>query len=86
MRWSFPFSRDITLTGYPYDKKKTTAVLTLINEDSGYRLNNVIWIHKRIAKMKSEMSLDEFLELTYNITINGGKVGWKYWLLYRWKW
>ena len=63
-------NQEIVLTGYPYDKKKTTAVLTLINEDEGYKINNIIWIHKRIAKMKSKMSLDEFLELTYKISRN----------------
>jgi hypothetical protein len=65
---------EITLTGYPYDKEKTTAVLTLINEDEGYKINNIIWIHRRIAKMKSKMSLDEFLELTYKISLNSVKV------------
>lgn len=64
---------EIVLTGYPFDRKKTTAVLCLINEDKGYKINNIIWIHKKIGKMKSKMSLDVFLELVYKISRNNVK-------------
>lgn len=63
----------ISLTGYPYIKEDTTAVLTLIDSEKGFSKNNIIWIHRDIAEMKSTMSLDRFLELSYKVTINNGK-------------
>lgn len=63
----------IILTGYPYVKENTTAVLTLIDNNGGFTKENIIWIHKDVAEMKSSMSLDRFLELSYKVTINNGK-------------
>jgi hypothetical protein len=53
-------SLDIGLFGYPYDKDKTTATLTLINPDGDYDKSNIIWVHKDIAKMKGNLHLNEF--------------------------
>ena len=64
---------EISFSGYPYDKEKTTAVLTQINQDKGYDKTNIIWIHRDVAEMKSTMSLDRFLEVAYKVTLNSGK-------------
>ena len=64
---------DITLSGYPYSKEKTSAVLTLINQNKSYNKTNIIWIHSDVAEMKSTMSLDKFLEIAYKVTLNSGK-------------
>lgn len=64
---------DISFSGYPYNKERTTAVLTQINQDKGYDKTNIIWIHRDVAEMKSTMSLDRFLEVAYKVTLNSGK-------------
>lgn len=52
---------DIQLSGYPYDREKTTAALVKIDMNKPFTLDNSMWIHKDIAKMKSDLSLEKFL-------------------------
>jgi len=56
-------SFEISLSGYPYNKEKTNAVLCLIDMDLGYTKDNIIWCDNDIAKMKGDMSLNRFLFL-----------------------
>lgn len=60
-------SLDIGLFGYPYDKEKTTATLVLINPDGVCDKNNVMWVHKDLAKMKGNLHLNEFKFLVSKI-------------------
>jgi len=57
----------IELTGYPYDKNKTTAILSLIKPELGFVKDNVMWIHKNVAKLKGDMDKDQFMEIIYEI-------------------
>jgi len=63
----FISNKEIILTGYPYNKKETTAILSLIIPHIGYVIDNIIWIHKDIAKLKGELSYKELLNIVYEI-------------------
>ena len=53
----------IVLTGYPYDKEKTTARLSLVEPEIGYVHYNIIWIHRDIEKLKGNLSKYSLLKL-----------------------
>lgn len=52
---------DIVLTGYPYDREKTTAELITNDDSNGYNFNNSIWVHKDISCMMKKISYDKFM-------------------------
>lgn len=61
---------DIILTGYPYDKNRTSATLITINPNLGYVKENIQWVHKNVAKMKGKLTLNELIDIAYHITVN----------------
>lgn len=48
-------------TGKRLDRTKHTASLDRINNDVGYVVGNLQWIHKTINKMRREYSIDEYI-------------------------
>ena len=60
----------INFSGYPHDSKETNAVLSLIDTEVEFTLDNIQWLDKSIAKMKGKMNNDNFIELIYLITSN----------------
>lgn len=63
-------NRKICLTGYPYDKEKTTAVLSLIEPERGFVKDNIVWLHKDVANIKRNLPLQDIYTLAYEI-VNG---------------
>lgn len=51
----------IKLSGYPYDKDKTTTKLQLLLPQLGYKKDNVMWVHNDISKMIGNYNIDKFL-------------------------
>jgi len=60
-------NREIVLTGYPYDKDKTTAALSLIDPKIGYVSTNIIWLHKEIDLMKGNLSIYQLYNVANEI-------------------
>jgi hypothetical protein len=59
--------RKICLTGYPYCKEKTTAVLSLLEPSKGFIKDNIVWLHKDVEHIKRDLSLDKLYELAKEI-------------------
>lgn len=57
----------IELSGYPYDRKKTTAVLMRMDTTDGFRLDNLYWVHKDIDKMRGDLSFEDFTSYIWKI-------------------
>ena len=51
----------IKLSGFPYDKEKTTAKLQLLLPELGYKKDNIMWVHKDVSKMIGNYNVDKFL-------------------------
>lgn len=51
----------IYLSGYPYNKEKTTAVLVPSIPEIGFNKNNIIWVDKKIAKLMGDFSYSELI-------------------------
>jgi len=60
--------QEIILTGYPHDKEKTTAKLSLIEPELGYVSSNIIWVHKDVEKIKGKLSKFDLVKLCDLIT------------------
>ncbi len=67
-------NRCCALTGEPlvfaqnYNHDEQTASLDRIDNSSGYTLDNVIWTHKVINKMRMELDIDIFREWCRKVT------------------
>lgn len=63
--WELLLTQDnkCALTGLPISIKEKTASLDRIDSSQGYLLNNIQWVHKKINKMKMDLSKEEFIEL-----------------------
>ena len=59
--------RKLVLTGYPYDKEKTTAALSLVEPKVGYVSNNIVWLHKEIDKIKGKLSIYKLYDIASEI-------------------
>lgn len=57
----------IKLSGYPYDKEKTTAKLQLLEPELGYKNDNIIWVHKDIGKMIGNFNVDKFIMIAEQV-------------------
>ena len=68
----------IYLSGYPYDKEKTTATLVISHPKLGYNKDNIIWLHKDIAKLKGNFSYGSLIMLVSKIVVSakGDKDKW----------
>lgn len=58
---------DIYFSGYPYDRKKTNAALSLINVNGGYTKDNIQWIDKKLDKFKKNLDNQELLQIVNRI-------------------
>jgi hypothetical protein len=76
-RWVFQNGRchitdeKLVLTGYPYDREKTTAALAMIDPTKGFVRNNFFWLHKEMARMKGNLTMADFIKWTGRIVYTG---------------
>ena len=61
-------NEEIEFSGYPYNRNKTTAILSLIDPYYGYEPDNIQWIHKNIQKMKGKYTNEELFDLITKIS------------------
>jgi hypothetical protein len=54
-------------SGFRTDPQKSTASLDRINNDVGYTIDNVQWVHKEINKMRWHLDLPYFLSLCQKV-------------------
>jgi len=61
---------DIIICGYPYDTKKTTAVLLKIEPDKPLDKANSIWVHKSITDILNNKTISELFNIINKINNN----------------
>jgi hypothetical protein len=70
-------NHECALSGLPISAKgdfnKITASLDRINNDKGYAIGNVQWVHKEINMMRGSLSIDRYIELCKSVA---DKVKW----------
>ncbi len=60
-------NQKIYLSGYPYDKDKTTAVLVLSKPEDGFIKDNIMWVDTNIAKMKGDFTYGSLIMMVSSI-------------------
>ncbi|HUS50147.1 MAG TPA: hypothetical protein VMZ91_08270 [Candidatus Paceibacterota bacterium] len=62
--------QNIYLSASITDKKENTASVDRIDSSKGYIPNNLQWVHKKVNKMKWDLSQDYFIKLCEKVATN----------------
>ena len=59
---------DIHLSGYPYDRDKTSAILVRKNSSKDFTIGNSFWVHKDIALIIEKLGIEKFISYIYKVS------------------